>query len=122
MRWGKNLKLSTRALSRSWLRTMLSSGGVAVGVASVVILFGAGAGAESAVQEALETLGKNLLVINAAQKEASPLRGAASRSTTLTLEDWQAIKREVPGVLRVAPVAVDVGPALRVRYNTGASS
>jgi putative ABC transport system permease protein len=86
------------------LRTSLSISGVAIGIASVVVLIGAGAGAERALRKALEPLGKNLLVINAAQTETSALRGVSRLSSTLSVADWEAIARDVSGVLRTAPV------------------
>ena len=104
MRWTRNLRLSLRAISRSWLRTALSVSGVAIGIASVVMLIGAGAGAEQEVREALEQLGRNLLVVSPAQTETSALRGGSRRRTTLSAADWRAIARDVPGVLRTAPV------------------
>lgn len=105
VRWTINVRLSVRAIARSRMRTALSVSGVAVGIASVVVLLGAGAGAERAVQKALERLGRNILVVGAARTETSPLRGASRPSTTLTVSDWESIQREVPGVLRTAPVA-----------------
>ena len=105
MRWHRNLQLSIRALTRSWLRTLLSASGVAIGIASVVVLIGAGAGAEQALRSALEELGENLLVVSAALTTTNPLRGASRTGTTLTIGDWQAIDQEVEGVVRTAPVS-----------------
>ena len=104
MRWTRNLRLSSRALARSPARTALSIGGVAIGIASVVVLTGAGVGAERAVREALEPLGQNLLVVNASRTETDALRGVSRTITTLTLEDAEAMGG-LPGVLRTAPVA-----------------
>lgn len=105
MRWGRNLRLSVRALTRSWLRTALSVSGVAVGIASVVILIGAGTGAERALRQALEPLGENLLVVNAARTQTSALRGESRLFKTLRIADWEAIERQIPGISRTAPVA-----------------
>jgi len=77
---------------------------VAVGISSVVVLLGAGAGAERAVQESLEQLGHNLIVINPSRIESSALRGQGAEGTNLRVEDWRALSRDVPGVLRTAPV------------------
>jgi len=92
-----------RALGRSWPRTMLSASGVAVGIASVVMLIGAGTGAERALRRALEPLGHNLLVVNAARTETGALRGTSRVSTTLRVADREAIAREVRGVASTAP-------------------
>ncbi len=105
MKWQRNLRLSLRAITRSWLRTLLAVSGVAIGIASVVVLIGAGAGAEAALRQALEQLGRNLLVVNAARAETNALRGQGQRAETLTVADWRAIDREVGGLERTAPVA-----------------
>jgi putative ABC transport system permease protein len=68
------------------------------------MLIGAGSGAERALRKALEPLGKNLLVVNAARTETNALRGASRIGTTLSVADWGAIASDVPGVLRAAPV------------------
>jgi putative ABC transport system permease protein len=88
---------------RSWPRTALSASGVAVGIASVVVLIGAGVGAERALLEVLESLGRNLLVVNVERTETG-VRGASQIGTGLRLGDWAAVEAGVPGVLRTAPV------------------
>jgi putative ABC transport system permease protein len=75
-----------------------------VGIASVVVLMGAGVGAEQALREALEPLGKNLLVVNAARRESSALRGESRFVETLEISDWIAIDQSVEGVRRTAPL------------------
>lgn len=104
MRWRRNLRLSVRALTRSWVRTALSVSGVAVGIASVVILIGAGIGAERALRQALEALGENLLVVNAARRQSSALRGESRLVESLEIADWEAIEAEIPRARRTAPV------------------
>lgn len=104
MRWRIGLRLSVRAIVRAPLRTALSAAGVAISTASVVSLLGAAAGAERALQEALDRLGRNLLVVDASRTRSGPLRGVSRPGATLSLEDWRAIELDVPGVLRAAPV------------------
>ncbi len=123
MRWSTSLRQSCRALARSGWRTTLSAVGVAVGVASVALLIGAGAGADRALRESLAPLGRNLLVVNAARRESSALRGLGGRGTTLTVEDGLAVAARVPGVSIVAPsveaprLATAEGRAVPVRVN-----
>lgn len=105
MKWGRNLRLSARVLSRAWVRTALSVSGVAVGITSVVMLVGAGAGAERALQEVLDRVGRNLLVINPGRTETGALRGVSRISVTLSVADWQAIERDAPDLLHAAPTA-----------------
>ncbi len=112
MKWQRNLRFSFRAINRSRPRALLSISGVAIGIASVVILIGVGAGAERAFQKTLQQLGENLLAVNAARTESGPMRGASQLYQTLKLNDWELIKN-LDSVERAAPVA-DGGRTLKV--------
>lgn len=78
-----------------------------VGVAATFILMSLAAGTEQAFEDALSSMGKNLLSIGSARKEADALRGEGFRYRTLTLDDWRALSYEVAGVERAAPIAMD---------------
>ncbi len=105
MKWRKNLRLSTAAMWRSRWRTLLSTSGIAVGIAAVAVVFAIGAGAEQALREVLDQMGRNLLVINAGRTETGALRGGSRQFETLELADWRAIVDRVPSVERAAPIA-----------------
>ena len=105
MRWRKHLRHSVVALGRSRLRLLLSISSMAVGVAAVAMLFALGAGAERALEEALEELGRHLLVVNAGRTETNALRGGSRQVRTLELADWLAIVEQIPSVARAAPIA-----------------
>jgi putative ABC transport system permease protein len=105
--WGRNLRLSVRALSRARVRTLLSASSMMIGIAAMTLLFGVGAGAEKAYQAALETMGKNLLSVGAQRKQGNALRGSDQRYQTLTLDDWRAIGNELDSIERAAPIAMN---------------
>ena len=71
------------------------------------ILFSLSAGSEKAFEQALESMGKNLLAVGSVRKESDALRGRGTRFQTLTAGDWQAILAEVEGVERAAPIAMN---------------
>jgi len=78
-----------------------------IGVAAVFMLFSLGAGTEKAFEEALSSMGKNLLAVGSVRRETDALRGVGRRFQTLTLDDWRAIGNEVEGVVRAAPIAMN---------------
>jgi len=77
------------------------------------------AGAEKAFEDALSSMGKNLLAIGSARKETDALRGTGRRFQTLTLDDWRAIGTEVEGVVRASPIAMN---DFDLRYGGDATS
>lgn len=90
-----------------------------IGVAAVFILFSLGAGAEQAFEDALSSMGKNLLVVGSVRRETDALRGVGRRFQNLTLDDWLAIRGEVEGVVRAAPIAMN---NFNVRYGGRATN
>jgi len=90
-----------------------------VGIAAMFILFSLAAGAEKAFEEALSSMGKNLLAIGSVRKETDALRGRGRRFQTLTLDDWRALSNEVEGVERAAPIAMN---DFDLRYGGDATS
>ena len=89
------LRLALSRLRTSRLRAALTMLGVIIGVASVVALVGVGQGTTANITSRLNALGTNLLTI-------SPARQSSSSTTTLTLDDAEAIAK-VDGVAAVAP-------------------
>lgn len=119
MKWMRNAALSLRALNRARVRTVLSACSMTIGIAAMFILFSLGAGAEKVFEEALASMGKNLLAIGSVRRETDALRGQGRRVETLTLDDWYAISREVDGVVRAAPIAMN---NFDVRYGRRATN
>jgi len=78
-----------------------------IGIAAMFILFALGAGAEQVFEQALASMGKNLLAVGSVRRETDALRGQGRRYQTLTLDDWYAISNEVAGVERAAPIAMN---------------
>jgi putative ABC transport system permease protein len=96
---------SAAALRGHRLRTGLSLLGVAIGVASVVLLTSLGEGARLYVTGEFASLGSNLLIVFPGKTETtgmSPFVTAASHD--LTLDDAEAIARRVRLARRVAPL------------------
>jgi putative ABC transport system permease protein len=90
-----------------------------IGIAAMFILFSLGAGAEKVFEQALASMGKNLLAIGSVRRETDALRGQGRRVQTLTLDDWYAVSREVDGVERAAPIAMN---NFDVRYGRRATN
>jgi len=107
VRWFRNTAFSLRALNRARVRTMLSACSMTIGIAAMFILFSLGAGAEKVFEDALASMGKNLLAVGSVRQQTDALRGQGRRVQTLTLDDWRAISSEVAGVERAAPIAMN---------------
>ncbi|MHB8877353.1 MAG: ABC transporter permease, partial [Myxococcaceae bacterium] len=77
----------------------------AVGVGAMVAMVAAGQGAEHAAVEKIQSMGSNLVVLSAGQVKVVAGRARqVGNTTTLTLEDAQALAEECSAVARAAPL------------------
>jgi len=86
------------------LRSFLTILGIVIGVAAVITLMSIGRGAEAQIISRIESLGSNLVLVRpGATFGFGGIRGASGSATTLTLEDAEAIAREVRYIDALAP-------------------
>lgn len=100
------LRFSAGALRGHRLRTGLSLLGVAIGVASVILLTSLGEGARVYVTGEFASIGSNLLIVIPGKVETTgaPIFGGVPND--LTVEDSEAVARQVPQVRSLAALYV----------------
>ncbi len=96
------LLLALRSIRRNVMRSFLTTLGIVIGVASVIIMVNLGSGATLQVKEKIESLGSNLLFMRVGQRLG---HGQRTQAPSFEMADADAIAREVPGVKAVAPIS-----------------
>ena len=91
MKFQKILRIAWEGLMLNKIRSFLTTLGVIIGVASVIIMMAVSAGAEAAIADQINALGANLLIV-------SPMRGVPGAARTLLYEDALAIAEQVIGI------------------------
>ncbi len=111
MREGDLLRFALGGLRGHRLRAGLSLLGVAIGVASVIVLTSLGQGARDYVTGEFMGLGTNLLIVLPGKTTTTGMIPAIGGTThDLTLDDAEAIRRRVRQVRYVAPIGVGTAP------------
>lgn len=109
MEYGITMRVALRALARNKMRSALTMLGIVIGVCAVIAMVSVGQGAEQQVQQQIESFGTNTIFISA----GSPSRGHGGMRMgswavkTLTMEDMEALLREVPLLREAAPGVMD---------------
>ncbi len=105
MKITKSIKISRNQLLSNKLRTFFSLVGIIIGVSAVIIMVAIGNGAQKEVLSKIESMGTNLIIVNAGQVQKSvgrqQIRGTV---TSLTLKDVTVLASECPNVRIAAPV------------------
>jgi putative ABC transport system permease protein len=106
MRVGSTVNVALRALRRNKMRSVLTALGIIIGVGAVIAMVGIGNGAKAQVEAQIASLGQNVILIFSGSTTSSGIRTGWGGAGTLKVEDAEAIRREVPGVVGVSEEVV----------------
>ncbi len=106
------LFLALREIRNNLMRAGLTTLGIVIGVAAVIMMVTLGNSASKSVTGQIASMGRNLIVIFPGQNQGPP--GAAP---DFTLAMAEAISREIPGLDAVAPEAETTAEAVLANKN-----
>ena len=99
--------LALREIRRNMLRAALTTLGIIIGVGAVIALVTLGNGASESVTSSIASLGRNLVILQPGARRGFGGAGAAATGApAFTIEDAEAIMREIANLRAVAPVAI----------------
>jgi putative ABC transport system permease protein len=115
------LNEATKSLVRNRTRSFLTTLGIIIGVASVIVMVGVGAGAQADVKKQLSALGANSISVFAGASRAGGVHMGAGSMTALTLEDVDMITEEAEHIVAISPVTRTGGQIIGGSGNWNAS-
>ncbi|MFZ5517459.1 MAG: ABC transporter permease [Candidatus Zhuqueibacterota bacterium] len=102
MKTTRLLKIAYTGLGRNKLRTFLMMIGIVIGITALTLIISVGIGAQDRVMDRVKKFGlESIMVFAGGGREMGQPSGG--QITTLTLQDAEAIKREVSAIDEVAP-------------------
>ncbi len=110
-------KVSTRALYKNKMRSVLTGLGVIIGIAAVVALVSIGQGVSKKIENQISSLGSNLLIVFPGSTSMGGVHGGIGSVITLMPTDATAIANEAPDVLYVSPAVRWVGQTIFQNQN-----
>jgi putative ABC transport system permease protein len=100
--WLATLLMAVREVRRNVMRSVLTTLGIVIGVASVIAMVTLGQSATRRVTSDIAALGQNMLIILPGADRRGPV---STNATPFKLEDVRAIEKEITDVASVAPTA-----------------
>jgi putative ABC transport system permease protein len=100
-----SVSIALRGIIANKLRSMLTTLGILIGVASVILVVAVGAGSAAATRQSLEALGSNTLTVRAGGFGFGARAGTQSRRVQITDNDVKALanRDNAPDVAQVVP-------------------
>ncbi|MBU8900000.1 ABC transporter permease [Corallococcus sp. H22C18031201] len=99
----ETLHLALRALLRAKTRSVLTALGIIIGVGAVIAMVAIGDGARASVQKVFDSMGTNMLIVMPGSSMSGGARGGFGSQPTLTWDDLEAIRTQLPSVRGAAP-------------------
>ena len=86
------------------MRTALTMLGIIIGVSAVICTIAIGEGAASKIQDAIASVGANVVWVEAGGVNVGGVRTGSGQTKSLTLGDMRAIQEQVPLIAHVSPL------------------
>ena len=98
------LKLASQSILKNKMRTLLTMLGIVIGVGAVIIMVAIGNGAQTRIQEQINSLGTNVIMVMPGSSQQGGASQGAGTFNRLTVEDAEKLKREGSTLAAVSPV------------------
>ena len=98
MRLTNTTKVALSALRRNKLRSLLTALGIIIGVGAVIAMVAIGNGAKAQIEAQVASLGQNIVQVFPGNFTTGGMRSGWGGASSLTVEDAEAIAREVANV------------------------
>lgn len=96
--------IAIRAIRANKMRSILTSLGIIIGVAAVIVMLAVGNGAQISIQNEMKTMGSNLIIVRSGVATSSGVRGGHGSQPTMKLSDGNAIQAKIDKIKLAAPV------------------
>ena len=102
-------KIAIRAIQANKMRSVLTSLGIIIGVAAVIVMLAIGNGAQLSIQKEMRSMGTNLIMIRSGSSTSGGARMGHGSQPTLKNGDADAIQNKIAAIHLAVPVVNDSG-------------
>ena len=102
-------KIAVRAIEANKMRSVLTSLGIIIGVAAVIIMLSIGNGTQISIQNEMRSMGTNLIMIRSGSSTSGGARMGHGSQPTLKNGDADAIQDKIAAIHLAVPVFNDSG-------------
>ena len=96
--------IAIRAIKANKMRSSLTSLGIIIGVAAVIVMLAIGNGAQVSIQKDMKSMGSNLMMVRSGSSTSSGARGGRGSLPTMKAGDGDAIQEKISKIKLAAPV------------------
>ncbi len=106
------LKISFKSILKSRMRSLLTTLGIIIGVAAVIIMVSIGSGAQADIEEQISALGSNLIIVFPGVSRSGGVSRGAGSYNRFTLDDVKKIKESAILIKAISPIVRSSGQVI----------
>jgi putative ABC transport system permease protein len=106
------LKIAWKAILLNKTRAMLTMLGIIIGVASVIAMLAIGEGSKESIKKNISSMGANLITVRPGAGMMGGVRSDPSGMQTLTLADYNSLKKQVKQIKNISPLVNGSGQSI----------
>lgn len=121
MKTARIIRMAFTSLKINRMRTFLSTLGIIVGVASLILITSVGYGAQYSILSSIQALGSNVVIVTPGKKTdlfKAAMSGTSATLKPLTYEDVKYLKKKLPNV----PISPESRMGVDVKYGNSTIS
>ena len=113
--------IAFRAIKANKMRSILTSLGIIIGVAAVIIMLAVGHGAQISIKNDMQSMGSNLIIIRSGVATSSGARGGHGSQPTMKKGDGDAIQEKISAISLAAPILEETAQVVygNANWSTG---
>lgn len=113
--------IAVRAIKANKMRSILTSLGIIIGVAAVIVMLAIGNGAQISIQNEMKTMGSNLIIVRSGVATSSGARGGHGSQPTMKMSDGNAIQEKISKIRLAAPILEETAQVVygNANWSTG---
>ncbi|MDV7139522.1 ABC transporter permease [Maribacter sp. TH_r10] len=110
-------KIAFKAIVLNKIRTLLTMLGIIIGVAAVIAMLAIGEGSKESIRSTISSMGSNMITVRPGEDDRGPARGSGGDVQTLTLNDYEVIKKKTTMLNYITPVVNGGGQVINGANN-----
>ncbi len=112
------IRVAIRAILSNKSRTLLSTLGIIIGVAAVIIMMSIGQGSKESIRQEISKMGSNVITIRPGADMRGGVRQDPSAMQTLKMSDYESMLSGLKYVQHVSPEVTQAGQVVNGNNNT----
>ena len=112
------IRVAIRAILSNKSRTLLSTLGIIIGVAAVIIMMSIGQGSKESIRKEISKMGSNVITVRPGADMRGGVRQDPSAMQTLKMSDYESMLSGLKYVQHVSPAVTQAGQVVNGNNNT----